>query len=222
MKKLEIACFNLESALVVAKSNADRIEFCADVHLGGTTPRYEDIVTLCENSEKELMIMIRPRGGNFCYSKDEYEQMKISILAIKKLPVDGFVFGILDENHQIDIQRNLELVELAKPLPCAFHRAFDRTPHLEESLEQVIQLGFKTILTSGMASHVDEGKMNLQKLVTFANDRITIMPGGGLRSTNIQEIATISQAHDFHSSALTDESGISDLEEINRLKSLIN
>ena len=222
MRKLEIACFNLESALVVAKSNADRIEFCADAHLGGTTPKVEDIKTLIQNVNQKLMIMIRPRGGDFCYSEDEYEQMKNSILEIKDINVDGFVFGILDENQNIDIKRNLELVELAKPLTCAFHRAFDRTPNLEVSLEQVIDIGFKTILTSGMTANVNDGKLNLKKLVALSNHRIEIMPGGGLRSSNIQEIAEVSHAQYFHSSALIDNSGISDLEEINRLKSLIN
>ena len=221
MRKLEIACFNLESALVVAKSNADRIEFCADAHLGGTTPKVEEIETLIQNSDKELMIMIRPRGGDFCYSHDEFEQMKTSIIEIKKLKVDGFVFGILDENQNIDNERNQELVELAKPLNCAFHRAFDRTNDLEISLEKVNKLGFKTILTSGFTSNVDDGKDNLKRLVELAQNRIEIMPGGGLRSKNIQEIAEVSNATYFHSSALIDDSGIANLDEINLLKSLI-
>lgn len=222
MKKIEIACFNLESALVAAISNADRIEFCADAHLGGTTPKKEDIKTLISNSDKELMIMIRPRGGDFNYTDDEFELMKNDILTLKSLNIDGFVFGILKENNEIDLERNQILVELAKPLKCAFHRAFDRTSDLENSLEQVINLGFKTILTSGLSSNVNEGKHNLKKLVELAGNRIEIMPGGGFRSSNLKEIHSITNANYFHSSALVDDSGISNLEEINQLKTLIN
>lgn len=221
MKKIEIACFNLESALVAAKSNADRIEFCADAHLGGTTPKKDDIETLIANSDKELMLMIRPRGGDFNYSDGEFEQMKSDIETFKSMKIDGFVFGILKENNEIDIDRNIELVELASPLKCAFHRAFDRTSNLENSLEKVIHLGFKTILTSGLTSNVNDGKENLKKLVDLAQNRIEIMPGGGLRSSNINEINSFTNATYFHSSALVDDSGISNLEEINQLKTLI-
>ena len=222
MKKLEIACFNLESALVASKSEADRIELCADVSAGGITPTLIDIKALRKETEKEIMIMIRPRGGDFCYSDEEFEQMKSEIILIKNFRVDGFVFGILNKENEIDFERNQELIELAKPFPCSFHRAFDRTSDLENSLETVIKLGFKTILTSGLTSNVNDGKQTLKTLVEKAKNRITIMPGGGLRSTNIQEIDSFTNATYFHSSALIDNSGIANLEEINLLKTLIN
>ena len=221
MKKLEIACFNLESALVASKSEADRIELCADVSAGGITPTLIDIKALRKETEKEIMVMIRPRGGDFCYSDEEFEQMKSEIILIKNFRVDGFVFGILNKENEIDFERNQELIELAKPFPCSFHRAFDRTSDLENSLETVIKLGFKTILTSG-ANNVNDGKQTLKTLVKKAKNRITIMPGGGLRSTNIQEIDSFTNATYFHSSALIDNSGIANLEEINLLKTLIN
>lgn len=221
MKKLEIACFNLESALIASQSNADRIEFCSDLQLGGTTPKKEDIETLISSTNKELMIMIRPRGGDFNYSDSEFEQMKSDILNFKQLDIDGFVFGILKENNEIDFNRNETLIELSKSLKCAFHRAFDRTSNLEISLEQVIDLGFKTILTSGLTTNVNEGKENLKKLVELTSNRIEIMPGGGLRSSNIEEINTFTEANYFHSSALINDSKVANLEEINHLKSLI-
>ena len=221
MKKLEIACFNLESALVASKSEADRVELCADVSAGGITPTLIDIKALRKETEKEIMIMIRPRGGDFCYSDEEFEQMKSEIILIKNFRVDGFVFGILNKENEIDFERNQELIELAKPFPCSFHRAFDRTSDLENSLETVIKLGFKTILTSG-ANNVNDGKQTLKTLVKKAKNRITIMPGGGLRSTNIQEIDSFTNATYFHSSALIDNSGIANLEESNLLKTLIN
>lgn len=222
MKKLEIACFNLESALVASKSEADRIELCADVSAGGITPTLIDIKALRKETEKEIMVMIRPRGGDFCYSDEEFEQMKSEIILIKNFRVDGFVFGILNKENEIDFERNQELIKLAKPFPCSFHRAFDRTSDLENSLETVIKLGFKTILTSGLANNVNDGKQTLKTLVEKAKNRITIMPGGGLRSTNIQEIDSFTNATYFHSSALIDNSGIANLEESNLLKTLIN
>ena len=222
MKKLEIACFNLESALVAAKSNTDRIELCADASSGGITPDFEDIKTLRKETDKEIMVMIRPRGGDFCYSDEEFEKMKSEIIMIKNFRIDGFVFGILNEDNEIDFERNQELVELSKPFPCTFHRAFDRTSDAEDSLQTVIDLGFKTILTSGLDSNVDYGKRELKNLVKKAENQITIMPGGGLRSTNIEEIDSYANATYFHSSAMIDDSGIANLEEINRLKSLIN
>lgn len=222
MKKLEIACFNLESALVASKSEADRIELCADASTGGITPSFEDIKTLRKETDKEIMVMIRPRGGDFDYSHEEFEQMKSEIIMIKNFRIDGFVFGILNDDNEIDFDRNQELIELAKPFPCTFHRAFDRTSDAIDSLKMVIKLGFKTILTSGLDSNVDYGKRELETLVKTAKDRITIMPGGGLRSTNIEEIDSFTNATYFHSSAMIDDSGIANLEEINRLKSLIN
>jgi len=221
MKKLEIACFNLESALIASKSNADRIEFCADASSGGITPPLEEIEILRASTEKEIVIMIRPRGGDFYYSDKEFEQMKTEINAIKNLHVDGFVFGILDKNNEIDFNRNQELIELTKPYPCTFHRAFDRTSDALTSLEKVIDLGFKTILTSGLRNNVDEGKYTLKTLVEKATGQITIMPGGGLRSTNINEIDHVTEAEYFHSSAMIN-SEIADLNEINLLKNLIN
>ena len=222
MKKLEIACFNLESALVAAKSNTDRIELCADASSGGITPDFEDIKTLRKETDKNIMVMIRPRGGDFCYSDEEFEKMKSEIIMIKNFRIDGFVFGILNQDNEIDFERNQELVELSKPFPCTFHRAFDRTSDAEDSLQTVIDLGFKTILTSGLDSNVDYGKRELKNLVKKAENKITIMPGGGLRSTNIEEIDSYANATYFHSSAMIDDSGIANLEEINRLKSLIN
>ena len=218
MKKIEIACFNLESALIAQKAGADRVELCADMSVGGTTPTIEMIKQARENLTIDLCVMIRPRGGNFVYSEAELEQMKLEIETIKKLGVNGFVFGILNEDKTIHIEQNIALVELAKPLPCTFHRAFDAVLDYEKALEDVISCGFSTILTSGTFSNVMEGKEVLQQLVIQANNRIKIMPGGGLRSTNISELNEIVNANWYHSSAITDGSEIANQEEIIKLK----
>ena len=218
MKKIEIACFNLESAVIAQKAGADRVELCADMSVGGITPTIEIIQQVREHLTIDLYVMIRPRGGNFVYSGAEFEQMKSEIETIKKLGVNGFVFGILKDDNTINIEQNLELVELAKSFPCTFHRAFDEILDYEKALENVISCGFSTLLTSGTFPNVMEGKYVLKQLVIQANNRIEIMPGGGLRSTNISALDEMVNINWFHSSAITDGSEIASLEEIVQLK----
>jgi copper homeostasis protein len=218
MRKIEIACFNLDSVLIAEKSGADRVELCDNIALGGTTPNTHLVQQARENLTIDLYVMIRPRGGNFVYSVVEFEQMKSEISALKTLGVDGFVFGILKENQTIQIELNSELVALASPLPCSFHRAFDAVTHYEQALEDVISCGFTTLLTSGTFSNVMQGKDVLKQLVVQAQNRIQIMPGGGLRSTNISELNERVNANWYHSSAITDGTEIASPEEISQLK----
>ena len=217
-KKIEIACFNLESATLAQKAGADRVELCANISVGGTTPIIEMIQQTREHLTIDLYIMIRPRGGNFCYSDSEFNQMKSEIENIRKLDVNGFVFGILNEDNTINIEQNKTLVAEAYPFPCTFHRAFDAVSNYEQALEAVISCGFSTILTSGIFSNVMEGIEVLKKLVIQAKNRIEIMPGGGLRSTNISELNQIVNANWYHSSAITDGTEIANSEEIIQLK----
>ena len=217
-KKIEIACFNLESATLAQKAGADRVELCANVSVGGTTPSIEIIQQAQKNLTIDIYVMIRPRGGNFVYSEPEFQQMKSEIETIKKLNVNGFVFGILNEDNTINIEQNNALIELTKPFPCTFHRAFDAVSNYEQALEDVISCGFSTLLTSGTFSNVTEGKEVLKKLVVQAKNRIKIMPGGGLRSANISELNQIVNANWYHSSAITDETEIANWNEIIELK----
>ncbi|QBZ97526.1 copper homeostasis protein CutC [Flavobacterium sangjuense] len=219
MNQLEIACFNLNSALIAQENRADRVELCDGFEVGGTTPSIEIVKQARENLTIDLYIMIRPRGGNFIYSEAEFEQMQSDILTLKALKVDGFVFGILKKNNAVNLEQNKILVDLAKPFPCTFHRAFDEVQNPFEALEQVINCGFKTILTSGQAKNVKEGMDRLTELVAKANSRITIMPGGGLRSSNIGMIQENTKATFYHSSAITAGSQTASADEIIALKS---
>lgn len=216
--KLEIACFNLESAIIAQENGADRVELCANIKEGGTTPDFEISKVVRDVLSIDLNVMIRPRGGNFVYSDIEFEQMKSEITAFKKLKVDGFVFGILKEDNSINIQQNKELVILANPFPCTFHRAFDVVKDVNQSLESLIECGFKTILTSGQEENVVEGIDVLAELVEKANNRITIMPGGGLRSSNIILLKEGTNASFYHSSAITDSDEIAHPVEVKLLK----
>ena len=216
--QLEIACFNLESALIAQQNGADRVELCAGFEVGGTTPNFETVKQAREHLTIDLYVMIRPRGGNFVYTDEEFNQMQSDILTLKKRNVDGFVFGVLDEDNSFDSKRNKVLVDLAKPIPCTFHRAFDEVKNPFEALEQIIDCGFKTILTSGQESNVTEGMHRLAELVNAANDRLIIMPGGGLRSSNIEIIQQNTNAVFYHSSAITDGSETATATEVKALK----
>ena len=222
MKKLEIACFNLESALIAQKAGADRVELCDGIEVGGTTPNLETVRKVRQILTIDLFVMIRPRGGNFVYSGEEIEMMKKSIVEMKNVGVDGFVFGILNEDDLIHQQKNKELVELAKPFPCTFHRAFDEVFDYEKALEDVIDCGFSTILTSGTKPNVIEGIQILKQLVEKASNRITIMPGGGLRSSNSIELKKVLNTNFYHSSAITDKGEIVNYNEVTALKSALN
>jgi copper homeostasis protein len=219
MSKIEIACFNLESAVTAFENGADRIELCDGLSEGGTTPDFETVKQLREKINIPVFVMIRPRGGDFTYSDEEFRQMKFDLVRLKSLNVDGFVFGILSENDEVNTEQNKELVELAKPYPCTFHRAFDRARDLEQSLEKVIGCGFTTILTSGQQPNVSGGKENLRKLVELSAGRIEILVGGGLRSSNIEEIREYTKAQYFHSSAITDGGAFASAEEVVALRS---
>ncbi|WP_281225316.1 copper homeostasis protein CutC [Flavobacterium aquiphilum] len=219
MKKynLEIACFNPESAVIAQKNGANRVELCNEMSKGGTSPSMETIIATREELTIALNVMIRPRGGNFVYSDAEYEQMKQEIKAYKKLNVDGFVFGILNKDNSVNVVRNKELVALAKPLPCTFHRAFDVVTDVYNSLETVIDCGFKTILTSGQEPNVVEGISVLEELAKKAGNRIVIMPGGGVRSSNVGMLKEKMNTTYYHSSAITDGTETADGKEVKAL-----
>ncbi len=218
MAHLEIACFSIESAIIAQQNGADRIELCRDFKLGGTTPTTYMVWEARKEVRVDMYIMIRPRGGNFTYSKSDFDYMKACINLFKLQTIDGFVFGILNKDKTINIKQNAELVQLAQPYPCTFHRAFDEAPDAMEALEQIIDCGFTTILTSGQAQNVTEGMNRLAELVTAASNRIVIMPGGGLRSSNIDDIQQATKAEFFHSSAITDGSETPNPYEILALK----
>ncbi|CAM3272720.1 PF03932 family protein CutC [Flavobacterium longum] len=217
--RIEIACFNPESASIADQSGADRIELCDGYAVGGTTPATDIVREVRHKTKTVLFVMIRPRGGDFCYSDAEFAQMKADILTVKPF-VDGFVFGVLHPDATIDTERNKILIDLAQPLPATFHRAFDQVSEPLSALEEIIACGFSTVLTSGTKSNVIEGAPVLKTLVEKAANRITVMPGGGLRSTNLAALHETVGAHFYHSSAITDGSQMADADEIKALKNI--
>ncbi|MBJ7428263.1 MAG: copper homeostasis protein CutC [Bacteroidia bacterium] len=216
-RKLEIACFNAESALVAQQAGADRIEFCANMEVGGTTPSLSDFLTIKSKTDIPVYVMIRPRGGDFVYSNAHFEQMRNSIIQFKNAGANGFVFGILTVNGEVDVNRNKQLIQLADAVPCTFHKAFDEVKNPIVALQQIIAIGFKNVLTSGQQSTAMQGVDLLKQLTNNANNQINIMIGGSVRSTNIEELKQEIPSKWYHSSAIL-KGNIADYDEVKNLK----
>ena len=180
---LEVCIDNIHSAQAALAGGAHRLEVCSSLSEGGLTPSY-GLVKSCQNLDLPLMVMIRPRGGDFVYSDADFEVMKKNVQAAKDLGVEGIVSGILNSSRQIDIARTKTLIDMAQPLSFTFHRAFDVVDNPFEALEELIDLGVDRVLTSGQADTAIEGIDILSKLVKKANERITILAGGGVNGAN--------------------------------------
>lgn len=201
--KVEICIDSVESAIAAERGGAERIELCSDLLEGGITPGAGLIASVRRRVAIDLFVMIRPRGGDFCYTDLEFEVMREEIEHARHLGADGIVLGLLDEQGCVDVGRTRQLVELARPLPVTFHRAIDMTPDLHVALEDVLATGASRILTSGGAPDVTGGMTELARMVQAADGRITIMPGGGISADNITIIAETTGATEFHSSVRT-------------------
>ncbi len=201
MPGLEVCANSFASAQAAAKGGAIRVELCENMAEGGTTPSYAQIKLCKERLQLQVWPIIRPRGGDFLYSEDEFELMKEDIKLCKSLGCDGAVTGILTVNGEIDHKRCAELIALASPMPLAFHRAFDMSNDLQQALEDLIKLGFVRVLSAGGANSALDGLNVLTKLVQQANGRIEIMPGAGINPQNILTIKQQTGAHVFHASA---------------------
>ncbi len=198
---LETIAFNIDSCSKAQAAGVHRIELCDNPGEGGTTPSYGFIKAAREKLNVQLYPIIRPRGGDFLYSNDEFDIIKADIKICKELGCDGVVIGILNEDATIDKTRCSQLVNLAYPMGVTFHRAFDRVVNMDQALEDVIEIGCERILTSGLYPTASEGVNNLKKLIAQADERIIIMPGSGVRASNIAELANSTCAVEFHSSA---------------------
>ncbi len=199
--QLEIIAFTIESCITAQAAGATRIELCDNPKDGGTTPSYGFIKAAREKLSIDLYCMIRPRDGDFFYIENEFEIMKTDVANAKKLGCNGVVIGLLNKNGTIDLDKSKKLVDLAYPMGVTFQRAFDRVNEPFKALEDVIETGCERILTSGLVPNCLDGAPLIAQLIQQANGRIEIMPGSGLRSENILEIAKITRATEFHTSA---------------------
>lgn len=185
---LEICCGSVDDALVAQKAGADRIELNSALFLGGLTPSYGTILEVRAQLNIPIMVMIRPREGGFCYSEGEIATMERDIVASLEAGADGVVFGILHEDGKINRKHCRRLIKLVDNKKAVFHKAFDVTPNPFDSLEELIDIGFNRILTSGQRKTAYDGVRLLNEIVVKADKRIEILPGGGIKPLNVKNI----------------------------------
>lgn len=204
--KFEICANSVESCLAAQEGGADRVELCAGIPEGGTTPSYGEIKLARKLLTKtKLHVIIRPRGGDFLYTPLELERMEEDIRICRELGVDGVVFGCLTEEGEVDKEANRRLVELARPMSVTFHRAFDRTADPMKALEDIISLGCNRILTSGQQPKAIDGISLLaqleKKLKEYPLPPIQLLAGSGVNEENIRQIFDATGIHEYHFSA---------------------
>ena len=197
---LEICLESIDRAVAAERGGAHRVELCSDLPSGGITPSAGLIEAARNHLRIPIHVLIRPRAGDFLYSGREFEVMERDIRMAKKMGVDGIVLGILDENSRIDIARTGKLVDLARPLPVTFHRAFDLCQDRDAGLEAVIQTGAARLLTSAGHARATDGIAAIAHLVRTAGDRLVVMPGGGVNVDNFQLILRETGAREIHGS----------------------
>ena len=201
---LEICIDSVEAARAAQKGGAQRVELCSDLLEGGITPSAGLIAAVRSQVSIGLMVMVRPRGGDFCYSGLEFEVMQQDIHQARALGADGIVLGILDEDARVDVPRTRQLVQLAAPLPVTFHRAIDMTPDPVSAVQSVLAAGAARILTSGGAPDALHGAVEIARMIQTAAGRICIMPGGGVTAQNVAALAHATGASEFHAGLRTE------------------
>lgn len=202
--KIEIATSDFITTKAAYEGGADRIELCANLAEGGTTPSFGLMKKARESfGNTEIYAMIRPRGGDFLYTGDEFEIMLQDVKIAKDLNCDGVVFGLLNMDGTIDIKRTSRLVDLAYPLGVTFHRAFDRCRDPFEAMEQLVEIGCERILTSGQTPDVTDSLQLVKDLNDKADGRIIIMPGSGVNAGNAGFIKEKTGCYEFHASLRT-------------------
>lgn len=200
---LEVCSPTLQSAINADIAGAQRIELCQNLGEGGTTPSWGAIRYCAKNLKLKSNILIRPRGGNFCYSHTEFEEIKEDIRICKELGVNGVVIGFLHDDRTIDTEKLRQAIAVAGNLEITFHRAFDICTEREEALEKLIDCGCHRVLTSGFCVNAFVGRENLRSLVARANGRIEILAGCGVTAHNVRDIIATTGVREVHSSCKT-------------------
>lgn len=198
---LEVCAFHIESCIIAEQEGAYRVELCDNPIEGGTTPGYGTIRQVREKISIKLYPIIRPRSGNYFYSEDEFAILKHDVSICKELGCDGISVGVQTINGNIDKERLKRIVEWAGPMGVTCNRVFDCAPDPFQALEEIIECGCERILTSGLKSAAPDAGELLGRLVQQAGDRISIMPGAGVKSANLASLKQQCGAREFHSSA---------------------
>lgn len=199
--RLEVCAFHIESCLIAEQQGAYRVELCDNPIEGGTTPSYGAIKKVREKIAIKLYPIIRPRSGNYFYSEDEFAILRQEIMLCKQLGCDGISIGVQKQDATIDTERLKKIVEWAGPMGVTCNRVFDCAPDPFQALEDIIECGCERILTSGQKSAASDAGQLLGELVKKAGSRISIMPGAGVKSSNLAKLKEQSGAYEFHASA---------------------
>lgn len=198
---VEICCGSIDDAIEAERGGADRVELCSALFLGGLSPSIGTIQEAKHRLKIPVMVMVRPRGGGFCYTEAEMATMERDVEAALAHGADGVVFGILREDGKIDVDRCAKLRKLIGKRQAVFHRAFDVTPDAFEGLEQLVDLGITRVLTSGQKDSVPEGADLIRRLMERAAGRIEILPGGGIKPYNLKEVIERTGCRQVHLTA---------------------
>ncbi|MCK9639397.1 MAG: copper homeostasis protein CutC [Prolixibacteraceae bacterium] len=194
----EVCVESFDEAIKAVERGATRIELCENLSVGGTTPSYGTIRKCLEKLSVPVMVMIRPRGGNFTYSQDEFEIMQEDILLCKKLSVPGVVFGLLDEQGMLDEVKIRLLVQLSRPMQVTFHKAIDSAANIMESVVRLKDIGVERILSSGGKPTAIEGQETLNRMIEIASPQLSIIVAGKVDHENLEEIRKIIPASEYH------------------------
>ena len=189
---------SFEKALEAQNNGANRIELCENLAVGGTTPSYGTVKVCLEKLDIPIFPMIRARGGNFIYSKDEIEIMKEDIKIFKELGVKGVVLGCLISNNKIDLELTKELVDLAYPMEVTFHKAIDEIQNPLDYIDDLVNIGIKRILTSGGKATALEGKDLINEMIKKSNGRLKIVVAGKVTKENLNGLSNLISADEFH------------------------
>jgi copper homeostasis protein len=196
---LEACVESFQEASKAEALGANRIELCADLHVGGTTPSYAVLESVMKKLSIPVMVMIRPRGGNFMYNSMELKSMRQSIEICKSLGVKGIVLGLLDDNNKVDILNTTDLVRCAFPLEVTFHKAIDETQDLIQAVKDLKQIkGMTRILTSGGKATAMEGADYINEMIDTASGSLQILAAGRITHKNLHKIAAMLHTNEFH------------------------
>lgn len=204
---LEIACFDLASALIAQNAGANRIELCEDYSVGGISPSPQLLHEARKKLDLPLHVMVRPRPGNFVYSREEIQQMRDYISLCAEIGIDGVVFGALTADREVDHSACSQLRLSAATMSCTFHRAVDECAGIHKATQAILSLGFHRILTAGAEGNALIGIENIKDLQKEFGQKIIVMPGGGIRASNLKKIMETG-CKEYHSSAMANNGRI--------------
>lgn len=222
--EIEICASTIQSAVNAKAGGATRVEICDNLEAGGTTPSYATIEYCIKELKLETNVLVRPRAGDFVYSKEEFEVICRDVAMSKQLGANSVVVGFLKENGELDADRLEKIVQIAKPMKVVCHRAFDACVNKDEAIEQIIQAGCSKILTSGGAPTSEEGIEGLARIVKQANGRIGVIAASGVTSENVERIIKGSGVKEVHSpcKVLIDNYSISSVQEVEKFIKVVS